>query len=88
MRAIEFKAKIKNGTIQIPEKHRKLADGLVRIIILTEETEADRAIQPAQDMDAIQSILKKLRAKKVFQDINNPTAWQRSIREEWNERTG
>lgn len=85
MRAIEFRAKIKNGMIQIPEKYRKLVDQLARIIILTEENDST---EPVQDADDIQSVLDKLRAKKVFRDIKDPSAWQRSIRDEWNERTG
>ncbi len=81
MRAIEFTAKIKNGIIQIPEKYKKMADQLARIIILTDEIESDKT---SQDKEAIQSVLNKLRAKKVFQKVKDPISWQRSIRDEWN----
>ena len=83
MRAIEFTAKIKNGVIQIPQKYRKLTNQLARIIILTDDKETDK---PVQDFDAIQAILARIQTKNTFLEINDPVAWQRSVRDEWNER--
>jgi hypothetical protein len=40
MDAIEFQASIKNGTIEIPSRYRKLLSGRVRVILLTEDHEA------------------------------------------------
>lgn len=81
MRAIEFTAKIRNGIIHIPEKYKKLANQLARIIVLTDE---ENAHQSNQNKDAIQSILAKLRERKVFSEVKDPISWQRSIRDEWN----
>lgn len=81
MKAIEFTAKIKNGVIQIPEKYKKLANQLARIIVLTDE---ENTPQSPQNIDAIQSILTQLRDKKVFSEVTDPISWQRSIRDEWN----
>ncbi len=81
MRAIEFTAKIKNGVIQIPEKYKKLANQLARIIVLTDE---ENTTQSPQNIDTIQSILTQLRDKKVFSEVTDPISWQRSIRDEWN----
>ncbi len=39
MQAIEFKTKIKNGMIIIPEKYRKTLKENVKVIVLTEENE-------------------------------------------------
>lgn len=80
MRAIEFKAKIRDGVIEIPQKYRKLANQLARIIILTDE---DEPLNTVQDKESIQLILKELSTRKVFADIEDPVAWQRSIRDEW-----
>lgn len=80
MKAIEFTAKIKNGVIQIPEKYKKLANQLARIIVLTDE---ENTPQSPQNIDAIQSILTQLRDKKVFSEVTDPISWQRSIRDEW-----
>lgn len=81
MRAIEFKAKIRNGIIEIPQQYRKLANQLARVIILTEEDESQKI---AQDKESIKLIISQLSSRKVFGDIKDPIAWQRSIRDEWN----
>ena len=37
MEAIEFKSKIKNGTIQIPEKYKQKIGNTVKVILITEK---------------------------------------------------
>ncbi len=37
MEAIEFKAKIKNGIIQIPEKYKQKIGNTVKVILITEK---------------------------------------------------
>ncbi len=37
MEAIEFKTKIKNGTIQIPKKYKQKIGNTVKVIIMTEK---------------------------------------------------
>jgi hypothetical protein len=39
MEAIEFKTKIKNGTIQIPKKYKQKIGNTVKVIIMTEQKE-------------------------------------------------
>lgn len=41
MYAIEFRTKIRNGTIEIPKKHRNKIKENVRVIIITEENNAE-----------------------------------------------
>ena len=41
MEAIEFKTKIKDGTIQIPEKYKQKTGNTVKVIILTEQAVND-----------------------------------------------
>jgi hypothetical protein len=36
MSTIEFQARVKNGSINIPEEYRNKVDGNVRVILLTE----------------------------------------------------
>ena len=38
MHAIEFQAKVRDGTIEIPAQYRDRVQEMVRVIILTEET--------------------------------------------------
>ena len=49
MEAIEFKAKIKNGFIRIPEKFKKKTGGNVKVIIISE--------QKARQTDIIDKLL-------------------------------
>lgn len=81
MKAIEFRAKIVNGIIEIPKKYRFLTNQLARIIILTEDSELEDL---TQDKESIQSILRELKTRQVFTQIQDPIAWQRSLRDEWN----
>lgn len=81
MKAIEFRAKIVNGIIEIPKKYRKLTNQLARIIILTEDSELEDL---TQDKESIQTILRELKTRQVFTQIQDPIAWQRSLRDEWN----
>ena len=39
MEAIEFKTKIKNGTIQIPEKYQKQVGDTVKVIIISDKAQ-------------------------------------------------
>ena len=39
MHAVEFRAKIKNGTIEIPSQYKDKLKEIVRVIILTDESE-------------------------------------------------
>ncbi|MBT3177893.1 MAG: hypothetical protein HOG03_19740 [Desulfobacula sp.] len=49
MEAIEFKAKIKNGFIRIPEKFKQRTNGNVKVIIISE--------QKAKQTDIINKLL-------------------------------
>jgi hypothetical protein len=40
MHAVEFKAKIKNGMIEIPSQYKDKLKEIVRVIILTDDSEA------------------------------------------------
>jgi len=50
MEAIEFKTKIKNGTIQIPKKYKQKIGNTVKVIIMTEKK--------AKQTDIIDKLLK------------------------------
>ncbi len=51
MEAIEFKTKIKNGTIQIPKKYKQKIGNTVKVIIIAEQKE--------KQADIIDELLKK-----------------------------
>lgn len=40
MHAVEFKAKVKNGVIEIPQEYKEQFKSLVRVILLADEPES------------------------------------------------
>ncbi len=44
MRAIEFQARIENGTIRIPDEFKTKLTGPVRVIVMTEERSAAKSM--------------------------------------------
>jgi len=58
MEAIEFKTKIKDGTIQIPKKYKQKMGNIVKVIIMTEKK--------ARQADIIDKLLKNPIKTKDF----------------------
>ncbi|MBS4028958.1 MAG: hypothetical protein KGZ58_10000 [Ignavibacteriales bacterium] len=81
MHAIEFETKIENGMIHIPKEYLELENSSVRIIMMKEEPR-----QSIQNKETLSSLLSEIKKRNIFKDIDDPVAWQRKIRDEWNER--
>ena len=69
MEAIEFKAKIKNGVIHVPEKFRQLTNENVKVIILTEPTKNDK--------DIIDKLLASPIQSKDFTPLSREACYER-----------
>jgi hypothetical protein len=83
MQAVEFDTHAKNGIIKIPDEYRNIADGEVRIIILKQEKKPETSIEHHRKMSELKKLLKQIRDRNIFQSIDDPVKWQRSIRNEW-----
>ena len=81
MLAVEFETYVENGIIKIPEKYRQMAEGDLKIIILKEEEKPD--VPTKQKVTNIKRLLKQIKEKNIFRDIENPGKWQKAIRDEW-----
>jgi hypothetical protein len=81
MLAVEFETHVENGIIKIPEKYRQIAEGDLKIIILKEEEKPKAPTK--QKVANIKRLLKQIKSKNIFQDIENPGKWQKAIRDEW-----
>ncbi|HLP46610.1 MAG TPA: hypothetical protein VK469_11710 [Candidatus Kapabacteria bacterium] len=81
MLAVEFETHVKNGMIQIPEKYREMAEGLLKIIILKQEQKT--IVSSRNKCPHLKKLLTQIRRKNIFQAINDPVEWQREIRDEW-----
>jgi len=77
MRAVEFIGKITNGVIKIPDEYAELTNAEVRVIILSEEP------KPKTQKEKVVTQLKKVQAQHLFQDIEDPVAWQIKLRSDW-----
>ncbi len=50
MYAVEFKAKVKDGMIEIPEKYRKKLLRNVKVILLTEDTTGEESFDIIEEL--------------------------------------
>lgn len=78
MQAFEFSTTIANGAIQLPKSFKKLESTNVRVIVLAEEPE-----KMANQKQKLQAVFTKMKRIKMFESIENPTAWQKQLRDEW-----
>ena len=79
MRTIEFFTQIKNGIIKIPEIFNKdINNRKVKILI-----NIDIDTKTNYDINKIEKVLEKIKAKNIFKNIEEPVKWQKGIRDEW-----
>lgn len=71
MQAIEFKTKIKNGMIIVPEKYRKTLKENVKVIVLSEENEVSTA-------DIIDRLMDSPLKIQNFQPMNREEIYERT----------
>ena len=69
MEAIEFKSKIKNGIIQIPEKYKQKIGNTVKVIVITEKK--------AKQFDIIDELLANPIKLKDFSPFSREEIYER-----------
>ncbi len=78
MDALEFSTKIEHGTIQLPEKYSDYGNAYVRVIILVDKPE-----QVLTQKEKLSLTFQKMKQKNMFRQIENPTEWQKQLRDEY-----
>ncbi len=77
--SIEFWGKIENGSIQLPSEYMNAYGGTSAKVIIM--------LANPNDINSQKQRLKELFAKanqmQIFSEIENPTQWQKTIRDEW-----
>ena len=73
MEAIEFKTKIKNGTIQIPDKYKKKIGNTVQVILISDQP----AIIGEQEKDIIDKLLSNPIKLKNFSPFSREEVYER-----------
>ncbi len=90
-KAIEFLGEIEKGIIHLPENYISYTAKNVRVILLIESTDKIEEEKEKDDnkthsqREEVLSIFEQMqnRDKPMFSKIDNPTEWQKNIRDEW-----
>ncbi len=71
MEAIEFKTKIKNGTIQIPERYKWKLSNMVKVILINDKTPAET------EDDMVHELLTNPIKSKAFSPFTRAEIYER-----------
>jgi len=78
MKAIEFTTTIDEGIIRVPQNMKPYYNSRVRVLILTDESETS-----ISKKEKLSIAIKNMEKISMFSNIDNPTKWQKTIRNEW-----
>ncbi len=78
MDAIEFSGKIEKGLIRLPKQYEGYDNSQVRVIVLI-----DASKNIVGKKERFRNALKKMEKVNMFSKIQDPVAWQKEIRNEW-----
>jgi bifunctional DNA-binding transcriptional regulator/antitoxin component of YhaV-PrlF toxin-antitoxin module len=78
MNAVEFSGKINRGQITIPDEYRAFDNSNVRVIMLFEEEHTMN-----EKKRNLKETLTKMKSNSMFSSIEEPTSWQKKMRDEW-----
>ena len=79
MNALEFSTIIEHGVIRLPKQYEEYDSIHARIIVLI-----DKPI-PSEysSKEKLRNAFKKMEGIDMFKQIENPTKWQKQLRDEW-----
>ena len=78
MKALEFTTTIDEGIIRVPQNMKPYYNSRVRVLILTDESEPT-----ISKKEKLSKAIKNMGKINMFSNIENPTEWQKTIRNEW-----
>lgn len=78
MQALEFSGKIENGVIRLPKEYEEYDDAYARVIMLVEKPDDLLAKK-----EKLRMTFQKMKKVDMFKKIENPTLWQKEIRDDW-----
>jgi Xaa-Pro aminopeptidase len=78
MNSLEFTAKIERGVIHLPKEFEDYDNGVAHVTVTLENTDEIKAKK-----DRLFAAIKKAQQANLFSDIDDPVAWQRKLRDEW-----
>lgn len=78
MNSLEFTTKIEHGVIHLPPDSDQFEDAVAHVVV-TVTTAEENAVRKQRLLDAFRDA----RKADVFRTIDDPSAWQRKLRDEW-----
>lgn len=78
MSSLEFTTKIEHGVIHLPKEFEDYENAVAHVTITLEMPE-DKKTKKENLLKAF----KKAQKANLFAEIENPTEWQRKLRDEW-----
>jgi hypothetical protein len=76
MNSLEFTAKIEHGVIRLPKEFEEYENTVARVIVTVKPTETSQK-------EKLSALFAEMRGVKMFENIENPTEWQKKLRDEW-----
>lgn len=78
MNSLEFTAKIEHGVIHLPKEFEEYENAVAHVVITLETPE-----ELKEKKERLFAAFKKLAEVNPFAEIEDPVAWQRKLRDEW-----
>ena len=78
MNSLEFTTKIEHGVIHLPKEFEDYDNAIAHVTVTLDTPEDKKAKK-----DRLFAAFKKAQEAKLFAEIEDPVAWQRKLRDEW-----
>jgi hypothetical protein len=76
MNSLEFTTKIEHGVIHLPKEFEDYDNAVAHVTVTLEVNETSQK-------EKLAALFAKMRGVKMFENIENPTEWQKKLRDEW-----
>lgn len=78
MNSLEFTTRIEHGVIHLPKEFEDYENSVAHVVVTIEAPEKWQ-----EKKERLIAAFRKAQQAKLFQDIEDPVAWQRELRNEW-----
>lgn len=76
MNSLEFTTKIEHGVIRLPKEFEDYENAVAHVTVTLDTNETSQK-------EKLAALFAKMRGVKMFKNIENPTEWQKQLRDEW-----
>ena len=76
MNSLEFTTKIEHGVIHLPKEFEDYDNAVAHVTVTLDTSETSQK-------EKLAVLFAKMRGVKMFENIENPTEWQKKLRDEW-----